>query len=66
MKSKVVKIPKEVKRRYSFGVFPNIAIGAKTCFTKGGNAETGAVKILGLPIKGGGGSDPCQDFLVNL
>ena len=32
---------------------------------KGGSAGTGAVKILAMPKKGGG-SDPCQDFLVDL
>ena len=32
---------------------------------KGGIALIGALKILALPKKGGG-SDPCQDFLVDL
>ena len=31
---------------------------------KGGVAGTGALKILALPKRGG--SDPCQDFLVDL
>ena len=30
--------------------------------TKGGVAVTEAVKILALPRRGAGGSDPCQDF----
>ena len=29
-------------------------------------AVTEALKILALPKKGGGESDPCQDFLVDL
>ena len=33
--------------------------------TKGGSAVIGALKILALP-KRGGGSDQCQDFLVDL
>ena len=34
--------------------------------TKGVVGEIGAVKILALPKRGGEGSDPCQDFLVDL
>ena len=37
----------------------------KRIVLKGGVAELGALKILALPKKGGG-SDLCQDFLVDL
>ena len=49
-----------------FGLLPTRA-KKSNLLDKGGVGGTGAVKILALPKRGGGGgSDPCQDFLVDL
>ena len=48
----------------TYAVEIEVQMGA-FAFVKGGSAVTGALKILALP-KRGRGSDPCQDFLVDL